>query len=111
MAIERLLELAQYELDQDPYRGMLSANSPWSQCQVVDQIDAFASSATRKVSAACNCTCPSLVRWTEQHEAEQSKRRKRKRNKAPIEEEADLLGHRPLEQDFQCACDFNPVSL
>jgi hypothetical protein len=52
------------------------------------------------------------VYWTEQHEAEQNKRRKRKRNKAPIEEEeVDILGHRPLEKDFQCACDFNPVSL
>jgi hypothetical protein len=104
--VERLLDLAQRELDQDPYRGILSANSPWSQCQVVGQIDAFASPATRKVSAACSCTCPSLVHWTEQHDAEQSKRRKRKRNRPPI----DVLGHRPLEQDFQCACDFNPVS-
>ena len=109
-ALERLLDLAKCEVDKDPYRGILSANSPWSQCQVVDQIDAGASSATRKVSAVCGCTCPSLVRWTEQHDAEQSKRRKRKRNKSPVEEDICILGRRPLEQDFQCACDINPVS-
>jgi hypothetical protein len=33
MALERLLALAEYELEHDPYRGMLSPNSPWSQCQ------------------------------------------------------------------------------
>ncbi len=78
---------------------------------MVDKIDASLSSAMRKVSATCNCTCPSLVHWTEQHEAELNKRRKRKRNKPASTEEADILGHRPTDRDFECACDFNPVSL
>jgi ubiquitin C-terminal hydrolase len=51
------------------------------------------------------------VHWTEQHEAELNKRRKRKRNKPASTEEADILGHRPTDRDFECACDFNPLCL
>lgn len=116
--LEVLLDLAQYELEQDPYRGMLSLNSlennPWTKCLTfVDdsQVDNASSlSALHKVFSTCHCACPSLVHWTEQQEAEQSKRRnKRKRNKSPAGSD-DVLGHRPSDADFECACDYNPVS-
>ena len=110
MALERLLQLAQWEVEHDPYRGMLSPDpSPWSQCLYVKEMD-DPSSAARKVFATCHCTCPSLVLWTELQDAEKNKRRKRKRNKATAGNE-NILGHRPMDPDFQCACDYNPVGL
>lgn len=114
MALDRLISLAQYELEQDPYRGMLSPpatnqNTPWNQCQFVREIEDESSSSTQKVFDTCHVTCPSLVHWTELHEKEMGKRRKRKR--APAVRTKDVLGHRPTESDFQCACDYNPVSL
>jgi len=111
MALDRLLELAHYELEHDPYRGMQSPHtSPWSQCQVVPEInDSSSSFAVRKVFATSHCTCPSLIDWTEQQQEERKKRRnKRKRNKSPLND-GDVLGHRPTDPDFICACDFNPV--
>lgn len=111
LALDRLLELAHYELEHDPYRGMLVENSPWSECQSVDEIEESSTTALRKVFETCHCTCPLLVHWTDQEDAERKKRRnKRKRNKNRVENDA-LLGERPADPDFLCACDFNPVSV
>lgn len=111
LALNRLLELAQYEVEHDPYR--LSTNSPWSQCQLIEQVlEESPSSATARVFDTCHCMCPSLILWTEQEEAEKKKRRnKRKRNKSPTNTNENILGHRPTDAGFSCACDFNPVSI
>ena len=110
MALERLLALAEYELEHDAYRGMLAPNSPWSQCQWVEEINGDKESAAgQKVFRTCHCTCPSLVQWTEKHDAEVSRRRKRKRQSTGIAQYDSVLGRRPNDPKMQCSCDFNPV--
>ena len=49
MALDRLLDLAYYELEHDPYRGMLAENSPWAICQGVSEIDESSHSITQSV--------------------------------------------------------------
>ena len=38
MALDRLLDLAYYELEHDPYRGMLAENSPWAYVRVFQKL-------------------------------------------------------------------------
>lgn len=110
MTLEWLLALADYELEHDPYRGMLSPNSPWSQCQWLEEINDDESAAGRKVFRTCHCTCPSLMQWTEKHDVQVSRRRKRKRKSTGTSQYDSVLGCRPNDPNFQCACDYNPVS-
>ena len=109
MALKRLLALADYELEHDPYRGMLSPNSPWSQCQWLEEINDDESAAGRKVFRTCHCICPSLIEWTEKHDVQVSKRRKRKRKSTGTSQYNSVLGSRPNDPKIQCACDYNPV--
>jgi hypothetical protein len=49
------------------------------------------------------------VQWTEKHDAEVSRRRKRNRQSTRIAQCDSGLGRRPSNPRMHCACDFNPV--
>lgn len=115
LALYRLLALAEYEIEHDPYRGMLVSkdgeSNPWGQCQFVKELNEDESVAARKVFGACHCTCPSLIKWTEMHDLEVSRRRKRKRKSTGMPQYESVLGRRPADPRIRCACDYNPVRL
>ena len=109
--LDRLLEDAEYELSQDPYRGLQIAvesngqtTSPWQACcwnvlpedewnDFIDENDSaeafklLTTSSEASVQYLCRCNCPSLVAWTEQLQSslKKSKSKKRKAGSSKIE--------------------------
>ena len=108
VAIEKHLSLAEYEIHQDAYRGITTGDpySPWWQCRRTTKNEE--GDGISRVSQVCpSCACPSLISWTNQVDALQRKKGKRKRSET---EDAPRLGRRRDDPTFQCPCDYNPVS-
>ena len=97
---EEVCSLAEYEIESDPYRGIvnLEVPSPWLKCQ-------YSEKDCGTVSLVVGCACPSLISWTKEHETA-CKRKKKKHQKIALQH----LGRRPAHPTFKCPCDFNPVS-
>lgn len=95
--IEEILALAEFEIEHDPYRGIVNTKvpSPWFECR-------YSENLFGNVSQVVKCSCPSLISWTRELEA-LKRRRKRKRADLP------QLGRRRDDPSFETPCDYNPV--
>ena len=132
--LQRLINEAEYEIHQDPYRGILShrqsleiqtkLTTPWHVCEwgalrpeplegIVDLDDPQI--VVRHVG---NCACPSLKVWTEAVVMERNKKTStKKRRRADAVSMVDAVkprfqaGVRHDDETFACPCDFNPLCL
>mmetsp|Transcript_11381 Transcript_11381/g.27439 ORF Transcript_11381/g.27439 Transcript_11381/m.27439 type:complete len:1778 (-) Transcript_11381:330-5663(-) len=124
---ENYLSLTEYEVLQDPYRGLqsrqqsletgTSITTPWNACvwgtltpEETENMDAVA--VVRHVG---HCACPSMKAWTRKlHESNKKRGKTRKRAKLSSPSQLDDLfavGTRPTEKSYRCQCDFNPLCL
>lgn len=124
----RMVAEARYELEVDPYRGMMryagdqdeesaarSAKvtrlSPWeSSCRwntPGDQNDTEDSEGATLVQMVCQSRCPCLTNWTDQL-LQKEKSKKRKKGAAPPR---SRIGRRPDNDKSRCRCDYNPFCL
>jgi len=113
----RLIEEAEYEINHDPYRGMLASAdadpTPWQCCQFGytddpnndDDDDEVQDYCESIVKSTCSCSCPALIAWTT--EAHQKKNRSKKRRRSA----EVVFGRRPEDPKFKCPCDYNPFCL
>jgi ubiquitin carboxyl-terminal hydrolase 48 len=124
------LNNAQYEISQDPYRGLQSQQqsletgtditTPWNACcwgtlrpesATIKTVD-----STAVVRHVGHCACPSLKAWTKTSKENNNKKKKgRKRGRqaatSPSLEEVFDIGTRPRDPNFRCLCDYNPLCL
>lgn len=106
----RMIAEADYELNVDPYRGMLRptdapAWSPWeSTCRwdAPNNENTDTSAASSLVQMTCQNKCPCMISWTEQAQ--------KKKNKGKKANQGTRLGKRPANSE-RCRCDYNPFCL
>lgn len=137
LELENLMNVAEYEIHQDPYRGIMAREqsleigttitTPWNACEwgtlppepLEDPALLDPQVMVRHVG---NCACPSLKEWTrtlleERAKKSASNNKKRKRSLSSSDEkettvqELFTVGVRPEGKDFACPCDFNPLCL
>ncbi len=124
--LQSLMNVAEYEIHQDPYRGILSQQqsletktsitTPWNACEWGTlppepiQEDSELNDPQIVVRHVGNCACPSLKEWTRlQLSTKTATQRKRKRP-IPVTR-LFQLGVRPEGDRFVCPCDYNPLCL
>jgi ubiquitin C-terminal hydrolase len=132
--LQRLINEAEYEIHQDPYRGILShrqsveiqtkMTTPWHVCEWgslrpepiegVDELD----DPQIVVRHVGNCACPSLKSWTgalvtERNKKISSKKRRRTSTGCSVDaiKPSFKAGVRQQGESFVCPCDFNPLCL
>ncbi|CAJ1953284.1 unnamed protein product [Cylindrotheca closterium] len=124
---ENYLALTEYEVLQDPYRGLqsrqqsletgISITTPWNACvwgtltpEKNEHLDEVA--VVRHVG---HCACPSMKAWTRKlHESNKKRGKGRKRAKLSSPSQLDdfyAVGIRPTDKSYRCQCDFNPLCL
>lgn len=133
--LEHLINEAEYEIHQDPYRGILShqqsietqtkITTPWHACEWgslqpepiedVEDLD----DPQIVVRHVGNCACPTLKEWTKSIIVERSKKKtsskKRRRNSSAATSLSETIpptfqvGPRPPGEPFVYPCDFNPL--
>jgi ubiquitin C-terminal hydrolase len=131
--LETLLNIAEYEVHQDPYRGLLShqqsletgtlITTPWNACEwgslPPDQTfkeDLCPQMIVRHVG---HCACPSLKAWTRQLQTtlttkKGSAKKSKKRKLSDTTMTTDpifAVGLRPTDVQYRCSCDYNPLCL
>ncbi|KAL3942888.1 MAG: hypothetical protein SGBAC_003011 [Bacillariaceae sp.] len=125
--LENYLMLTEYEVLQDPYRGLqsrqqsretgTSITTPWNSCvwgtltpEETEHMDEVA--IVRHVG---HCACPSMKAWTRKlHESNKKRGKGRKRANLSSPSQLDDLfavGTRPRHKSYRCQCDFNPLCL
>ena len=114
--LEQLLELAEYELDHDPYRGIGipdNITTPWNQCTwgMLQETLTNAKDPSPEVVLrhVCQCACPSLIAWTKQQQKQKAKSKSKKRSRNEINRDIFQVGARGV--NAMCICDFNPLCL
>jgi hypothetical protein len=136
-ALQRMIQEAEYEVNHDPYRGMVvsatattrsqqnkeNSASPWRRCGFgsalkgggaedsgEDGSDANNNSfdhGKNLVQSVCQSSCPSLIAWENEEHQKQNKKKKRK-NAVAV---AATFAARPDDLNSRCACDYNPFCL
>ena len=128
--LDRLIAATEYEVYQDPYRGLKShqqsletgtrITTPWNACM----FGSFPPERTLKedlcpqatVRHVGHCACPSLKAWTlalQSNKKDNSKKsgKKRSRNESISEDPLFSVGLRPSEPGYCSPCDYNPLCL
>jgi ubiquitin carboxyl-terminal hydrolase 48 len=130
--LEAFIEVAEYEVHQDPYRGLLShqqtletgtkITTPWNACEW----GALKPERTLKedlcpqviVRHVGHCACPALKAWTRQLQSSKKSNKKsgkkRSRSESTSSAEDDpmfAVGLRPSDPSYRCSCDYNPLCL
>jgi ubiquitin C-terminal hydrolase len=132
---EMIMQMAEYEVNQDSYRGIKflgNANdkkvvSPWDICNW--GILSLPKSATQQhedglldsknpttmVRLLTESCCPSILAWTEQYLEDEAKKSQKTKKRKSSSSTADVprahLGKRPLDCHYRCPCDSNPFCL
>ena len=132
--LEMLMNVAEYEIHQDPYRGIMSQQqsletqtsitTPWNACEwgtlppePIQDLRAELLDPQIVVRHVGNCACPSMKEWTRSILVERAKRansskKKRKQNSKSNDDQLKFtVGVRPIEDSYVCPCDYNPLCL
>jgi ubiquitin C-terminal hydrolase len=127
--LESILADAEYEVHQDPYRGLQSQQqsletgtqitTPWNACLwgtlQPEDVEAKDMDSVAVVRHIGHCACPSLKAWTktlQEGNNKKKKGKKRARLSSPTYYDRILaVGIRPSETNYRCPCDYNPLCL
>lgn len=119
--LQRLLDEAEYEINQDPYRGVIACSqapptgptsfSPWRRCcwsATDDDNESIEHDPNQN-----GTPCPALTAWKADGKSAngtkpRQKGRKRKQLNGPSNPQPFVWG-RPKEPAYECRCDYNPV--